>query len=170
MWTTDKARGSPMRKVIYEIEDDITGEPGAVTVRFTYAGKDMEIDLTPTNRETFDKVMSVYMECGRRVNGKQLKAPRRPRAETPTVPNGGYVDDDEPETIPTRQQPPISRPLETYSRVEVLPSGVTESTAIRNWWATRPERHTKKPLASMGRIPADIKQLWIDNGRPVVRR
>lgn len=54
--------------------DDLTGAPGAETLRFTHQGKEYAIDLTPEGRERFQEIMgkvemllSVYVEKGREV-------------------------------------------------------------------------------------------------------
>lgn len=161
-----------MRKVIYELDDDITGEPGASTVRFAYAGAEMEIDLTPDSKKTLDEFMAVYMEHGRRVEHLPKRKPisvapaRRRRERMSTVENHLEMVNATP---PTVAEQPSESAMKQYSRVEILPSGVTESVAIRSWYATRPERHAK-PLGAVGRIPAAIRDLWIANGRPIVRR
>lgn len=162
-----------MRKVIYEMEDDLTGEPGASTVYFTYAGRSMEIDLTPDNKKKLDEFMAAYMESGRRAETlppkrkpQNLATARNQREQMTTVDN--HVDMAEA-TPPAAVETPTEAAMKQYSRVEILPAGVTESNAIRNWWATQPRRFTK-PLSSMGRIPAEIRQQWIDAGRPITGR
>lgn len=54
------------RKIIETITDDITGEEGAQGVTFSLNGKGWEIDLAPAGLEELERVLSPFMEAGRR--------------------------------------------------------------------------------------------------------
>lgn len=54
------------RKIIETITDDITGEEGAETVTFSLNGKGYEIDLAAKGKEELERVLSPFIEAGRR--------------------------------------------------------------------------------------------------------
>jgi hypothetical protein len=58
-----------MKRVETVITDDITGEPGAETVRFSVDGKVWEIDLTEQTRAELMAALSTFIERGRPVRG-----------------------------------------------------------------------------------------------------
>src|SRR5512135_2161519 len=66
-----------VQRVITERFDDLDGSPAVETVRFGYAGREYEIDLSEEHAAALDETFATYLGHARRVNGDQ---PRRKRA------------------------------------------------------------------------------------------
>src|SRR5512135_2133866 len=66
-----------VQKVVRELVDDLDGSPAVETVRFGYAGRDYEIDLSEEHAVELDELLAPYVEHGRRVNGAKPSRGRR---------------------------------------------------------------------------------------------
>lgn len=62
------------RKVAVELLDDLDQSPASQTVSFGYQGRDYEIDLNDKNAARFEKLLSTYIEAGRRAGGRRRAA------------------------------------------------------------------------------------------------
>ena len=67
-----------VQKMLTELFDDLDGSPAVETVRFGYAGRDYEIDLSEEHAAALDEVLAPYVEHARRADGGK---PRRRRSE-----------------------------------------------------------------------------------------
>lgn len=54
------------QKVTVALEDDLDGGPAAETVRFGFGGADYEIDLNEKNARALRKLLSPFIEHGRK--------------------------------------------------------------------------------------------------------
>ena len=56
-------------RTVMDITDDLTGEPiepgQEVTVKFGYAGREYEMDLSPANATVFDELLAPYVKVAR---------------------------------------------------------------------------------------------------------
>src|SRR5690348_193306 len=59
------------QKVTVALEDDLTGGPADVTVRFAVDGTDYEIDLSAKNAAAFGKLLAPYIEHARKAGRVQ---------------------------------------------------------------------------------------------------
>src|SRR5512135_1325782 len=59
------------QRVITERVDDLDGSPAVETVRFGYAGRDYEIDLSEEHAAELDELLAPFIEHGRRAEGQQ---------------------------------------------------------------------------------------------------
>lgn len=66
---------SVARRVIEELVDDLDGKDASETVRFSYRGRDYEIDLSKKNAAAFDKALAPYVDAARKV--KSTRPARR---------------------------------------------------------------------------------------------
>src|SRR5512135_763461 len=66
------------QRVITERVDDLDGSPAVETVRFGYAGRDYEIDLSEEHAAELDELLAPYIEHGRRANGAKPSRRARP--------------------------------------------------------------------------------------------
>lgn len=66
------------RKVTIDFESDLSGEPGAETVEFTWGGHEYEIDLTEKERAAFQKAIQGYLDKARVKVGKGAKKAVKP--------------------------------------------------------------------------------------------
>ncbi|MFE6746034.1 histone-like nucleoid-structuring protein Lsr2 [Kitasatospora purpeofusca] len=55
------------KRAVFQTEDDLTGEPDAMTRRFSIGGAAYEIDLTEPGYEELQFLLLRYMQAGRRV-------------------------------------------------------------------------------------------------------
>ena len=64
-----------MKKTITTTEytDDIDGGKAVGTVRFTYDGVEMEIDLNTKNKNAMAKALKPYIDAGRKVRATRAK-------------------------------------------------------------------------------------------------
>src|SRR5512135_2585112 len=65
------------QRVITERVDDLDGSPAVETVRFGYAGRDYEIDLSEEHAAELDELLAPYIEHGRRADGAKPSRGRR---------------------------------------------------------------------------------------------
>src|SRR5512135_2725524 len=65
------------QRVITERVDDLDGSPAVETVRFGYAGRDYEIDLSEEHAAALDEALAPYLEHARRANGGKPARGRR---------------------------------------------------------------------------------------------
>ena len=68
------------QKVSVVLEDDLTGGPAELTIRFAFDGTDYEIDLNAKNAATFRKQLAPYLEHARRAGRAQPRRPGRTAA------------------------------------------------------------------------------------------
>jgi hypothetical protein len=68
------------QKVTVVLEDDLTGGPAELTIRFAFDGTDYEIDLNAKNAATFSKQLAPYLEHARRAGRAQGRRPGRTAA------------------------------------------------------------------------------------------
>src|SRR5512135_1814032 len=66
-----------VQKVVRELVDDLDGSLAVETVRFGYAGRDYEIDLSEEHAAELDELLAPYIEHGRRANGGKPSRGRR---------------------------------------------------------------------------------------------
>ncbi len=66
-----------VQRVITERYDDLDGSPAVETVRFGYAGRDYEIDLSEEHAATLDGALAPFIEHARRVDKPQPRRSRR---------------------------------------------------------------------------------------------
>lgn len=64
-----------------ETVDDLTGEPHAKPIQFSFEGVDYEIDLTQHNRQKLRDAFAPYVDAARR---RTYRTVQLPRAERPT--------------------------------------------------------------------------------------
>ena len=71
-----------VQRTITERLDDFDGSPAVETVRFGYAGRDYEVDLSEEHAAELDELLAPYIEHGRRVQdgAPQQRARRSERA------------------------------------------------------------------------------------------
>ncbi len=74
-------------KIVVTYEDDLTGKPyeQGETVRFSFDGKQYEVDLAAANARKFRAVLEKHATAGRKVSGKTTKAPRTGKSSTYAV-------------------------------------------------------------------------------------
>ena len=65
-----------VQRMITERFDDLDGSPAVETVRFGYAGREYEIDLSEEHASQLDEALATYVEHARRADGVK---PRRAR-------------------------------------------------------------------------------------------
>ena len=58
--------------------DDLDGSPAVETVRFGYAGREYEIDLSEEHAAELDELLAPYVEHGRGIDGGKPKRRARP--------------------------------------------------------------------------------------------
>lgn len=77
-----RRRERPMvQRVITERFDDLDGSPAVETVRFGYAGRSYEIDLSEEHASQLDETLATYVEHARRVDGGKPRRGRRVEGE-----------------------------------------------------------------------------------------
>lgn len=62
------------QKVLIELEDDIDGSAATQTVSFSLDGADYAIDLSDDNAEGLRAELAAYIQAGRRVRGRKVRA------------------------------------------------------------------------------------------------
>ena len=70
-----------VQKMITELFDDLDGSPAVETVRFGYAGRDYEIDLSEEHAAALDEVLAPYVEHARRADGVKPRRARQAEGE-----------------------------------------------------------------------------------------
>ncbi len=70
-----------VQRVITERYDDLDGSPAVETVRFGYAGREYEIDLSEEHAAELDEGLAPYIERARRANGGKPSRGRRSEGE-----------------------------------------------------------------------------------------
>ena len=71
-----------VQRVLTERFDDFDGSPAVETVRFGYAGREYEIDLSEEHARELDEFLAPYIEHGRRVqDGAPKQRARRSERE-----------------------------------------------------------------------------------------
>src|SRR5512142_618522 len=78
------------QKVVRELVDDLDGSPAVATVRFSYDGRDYEIELSEEYAAEFDEFLTPYLEHARRVGGdgragRGQRQPRQTRQDTEAI-------------------------------------------------------------------------------------
>jgi len=59
------------KKVHYSLEDDLTGGPADVTVRFALDSTGYEIDLSKANADKLRDLLAPYVANGRKITGRR---------------------------------------------------------------------------------------------------
>ena len=67
-----------VQRVITERSDDLDGSPAVEIVRFGYAGREYEIDLSEEHAAELDELLAPYVEHARGVDGGKPKRRARP--------------------------------------------------------------------------------------------
>src|SRR5512142_2470579 len=67
-----------VQRVITERYDDLDGSPAVETVRFGYAGREYEIDLSEEHAAERDELLAPYIEHARGIDGGKPKRRARP--------------------------------------------------------------------------------------------
>src|SRR5512135_1870511 len=67
-----------VQRVTTELFDDLDGSPAVETVRFGYAGREYEIDLSEEHAAALDEALAPYLEHARRANGGKPSRRARP--------------------------------------------------------------------------------------------
>ena len=62
------------QRTVVTTHSDLSGEPGAVTVRFAFENARWEIDLTQAEREAFVRTIAPYTEKARRASAARRVA------------------------------------------------------------------------------------------------
>ena len=70
-----------VQRVITERFDDLDGSPAVEIVRFGYAGREYEIDLSEEHAAALDEALATYIEHARRVDKPQPRQSRRSDGE-----------------------------------------------------------------------------------------
>jgi hypothetical protein len=80
------------QKVVRQLVDDLDGSPAVATVRFGYAGRDYEIELSETHAAELENFLARYREHAREASGseragrRRLSRPsRQPREDTQAI-------------------------------------------------------------------------------------
>jgi Lsr2 len=68
------------KNMVVTVTDDIDGSDGAETISFSYDGQSYEIDLGDKNRGKLEKVLSSFIDQGRRVSRQATTRTPRSRA------------------------------------------------------------------------------------------
>lgn len=133
------------------VVDDMTGTEGAETITFGIDGEDYAIDLAKRNMATFRKVMSEYIEAGRKVTAS--KPSRRGRPPSPRA-NAGIVL----EPVPSNGKPTRNR----------SPEAAEANKTKRDWMRA----NGWPKLGDRGRCPTEAEDAWAKhlqetgNGKP----
>jgi hypothetical protein len=70
-----------VQRMVTERLDDLDGSPAVETVRFGYAGREYEIDLSEEHAAELDEALAPYVERGRKVDGGKPRQGRRSDGE-----------------------------------------------------------------------------------------
>jgi hypothetical protein len=70
-----------VQRMITERFDDLDGSPAVETVRFGYAGREYEIDLSEEHASQLDELLAPYLEHARKVDGVKPRRVRRAEGE-----------------------------------------------------------------------------------------
>jgi hypothetical protein len=142
-----------MQKIIIAVQDDIDGSENAQTVSFSYNGVDYEIDLSPSNAEKFNTVITPYILAGRKI-GKPSRTQRTVRHRLQARQIRERAIQQFPGQVKSRGRIPESIRRQVTGELELR--SVPDETDVRIW-----ALDTGRTVNLFGRVPKALMDEYI---------